>query len=156
MTGAAPRPGRTPAEFVAAFAHYWSAPAPDGLDAVLRPDVVLTQPLAPPLRGLPAVKASFATLFAWIPDLHAEVDSWRGDGEALFIAFRLIGTVGGRHVSWPVVDHFVLDETGMARSRASYFDPLALLAATAMRPSGWPRLVRSGVLGAIAGRGAPR
>lgn len=156
MTGAAPEAGRTPAEFVAAFARFWSAPAPEGLHAVLRPDVVLTQPLSPPVRGLPAAEAWFRTLIAWIPDVHAEVDAWGGTSDALFIAFRLIGTVGGSPIAWPAVDHFVLDDAGLARSRASYFDPLPLLGATAVRPSGWARLARSGVLATIAGRGAAR
>lgn len=156
MTGAAPTAGRTPAEFVDAFARFWAAPSPDGLAAVLRPDVVLTQPLSPAIRGLPAAQAWFRTLLAWIPDVHAEVDAWGGTPDAFFIAFRLIGTVGGAPIAWPAVDWFVLDETGMARSRASYFDPLPLLGATATRPSGWPRLARSGVLATIAGRGGVR
>ncbi|MCW5889215.1 MAG: nuclear transport factor 2 family protein [bacterium] len=153
VTGAVPHAARTPAEFVDAFARFWAAPSPAGLDALLRPDVVLTQPLSPPVHGRPAAEAWFRTLLGWIPDVHAEIDAWGGTADALFIAFRLIGTLGGRPIVWPAVDHLVLDDAGMARSRASYFDPLPLLAATAARPRGWPALVRSGVLATIAGRG---
>lgn len=152
MIAAVPAAPRTPAAFVEAFARFWAAPAPERLAAVLRPDVVLTQPLSPPVRGLPAAQEWFRMLLAWIPDVRAEVDASGGTADALFIAFRLIGTLGGRPIAWPAVDHFVLDEHGMARSRASYFDPLPLLAATATRPSGWPALARSGVLATIAGR----
>jgi hypothetical protein len=156
VTGRAPQVVRSPEEFVTAFARFWSAPTPEGLRDVLRPDVLLTQPLSPPVRGLPAAEDWFRTLIAWIPDVHAEIDAWGGTPAALFIAFRLIGTLGGSPIAWPAVDHFVLDEAGMARSRASYFDPLPLLGATATRPTGWPRLARSGVLATIAGRGAAR
>ena len=66
----------TAADFVEGFRRYWSAPSLDGLSALLAPDVTLVQPLAPRMRGLDEVRRQFGAIFAWLPDLRAEVDRW--------------------------------------------------------------------------------
>ena len=63
--------------------------------------------------------------------------------EVVFIEFTLVGTFGGREISWPAVDRFLLRE-GLGAERLSYFDPLQPLLGTLTRPSGWGRLLRSG------------
>lgn len=133
---------RTTKEFVDAFAEFWSTPSVDGLDALLSEEIVLRQPLGPTTRGLRAGKRAFAKIFASIPDLHAVVDRWSPTYDGVLIEFRLIGTVGGRPVEWPVVDRFTLRD-GMALERVSYFDPTPLLRAVATRPTSWWRFVRS-------------
>ncbi|MGH7818766.1 MAG: nuclear transport factor 2 family protein [Candidatus Binatia bacterium] len=140
---------RTAAGFVEAFRDFWSAPSLERMGELLRDDVVLVQPLSPPMHGLDESRRGFATIFAWLPDLRAEVDRWSASGEVVFIEFRLRATIGGRPFEWPAVDRFVLDECGMARERISYFDPFPLLGAALTRPSGWLRLVRSGAAASL-------
>ena len=132
----------SPDEFVDAFAGFWRAPSPDGLDRLLSADVVLRQPLAPTTHSLESGKRAFARIFIAIPDLHAEVDRWAATDDGVLIEFRLIGTVGGRKIEWPVVDRFVLQD-GMATERVSFFDPSRLLRAFATRPTSWWRFLRS-------------
>jgi len=105
----------TAAEFVEGFRRYWSAPSLDGLSALLAPDVTLVQPLAPRMRGLDEVRRQFGAIFAWLPDLRAEVDRWSSAGNVVFIEFRLRATIGGRPFEWPVVDRFLLRDDGASR-----------------------------------------
>lgn len=146
---------RDAAQFVRDFETYWRAPTPEGLDGMLAPDVVLRQPLSPPLRGLDRAKAGFRRIFALLPDLHAEVDRWSAAGDTVYIEFRLIGTLGGRPVEWPAVDRFTLRD-GMATERVSYFDPTPLVTALLTRPGAWPRFIRSGYWRAWIGGGSTR
>ena len=140
------------ADFVDGFRRFWAAPSLDGLPALLAPDVKLVQPLAPVMRGLDEVRRNFGAIFAWLPDIRGEVDRWSGEGNVVFIEFRLRATIGGRPFEWPVVDRFLLREDGMAVERVSYFDALPLLAAAAARPSGWRQLWRSGAATALIRR----
>ena len=129
-------------EFAEAFRAYWSRPTVDGLDALLAEDVVLRQPLGPTTRGLPAAKEAFARILDAIPDLHAEVDGWGAAGDRLFIEFRLLCTLGGHPVAWPVVDRFSLRQ-GVATERVSFFDPTTLLLAVLRHPSTWRAFART-------------
>lgn len=124
------------ADFVARFAEYWRRPDPDSLGRVLTDDVRLAQPLGPTTHGLPAARRAFAVLLAWLPDLHAEVDRWRGNGDTVFIEFRLIATLTGRPYSWPAVDRFTL-RGDLACERVSYFDGLPLALKILRHPSLW-------------------
>jgi ketosteroid isomerase-like protein len=131
------------AEFVQRFATAWSECDPDALVALLDDDVVLIQPMMPTTRGRTAARAAFGRLFELIPDLRATVHRWGAGDDVLYIEFTLAGTFGGREVSWPAVDRFVLRD-GLALSRVSYFDPLPLALKMLTRPRGWGRVVRSG------------
>lgn len=133
---------RSANEFVDAFEQFWRAPSVDGLDGLLAEDIVLRQPLGPTARGLAAGRRSFSQIFKAVPDLRAVVDRWAETEDGVFIEFRLMGTVGGRLVEWPVVDRFVLRD-GMAVERMGYFDPTPLLRAFLTRPSSWGRFLRS-------------
>ncbi len=145
--------------FVRDFQSFWEAPSAERMGDLLRPDVLLLQPLARPLRGLAAARLEFGRIFRLMPDLRGEVDRWAAAGDALFIELRLSGTVGGSRVEWPVVDRFLLRD-GMASERVSYFDPSRLASAFARRPRCWPGLVRSGIwrgwLGGARAGGAQR
>src|SRR5881397_1597430 len=87
---------RSAADFVDGFRRFWAAPSLDGLPALLAPDVKLVQPLAPVMRGLDEVRRNFGAIFAWLPDIRGEVDRWSGEGNVVFIEFRLRATIGGR------------------------------------------------------------
>jgi hypothetical protein len=140
---------KSPREFVDRFGRFWARPSLDGFAQVLAPHVTLMQPLAPTMRGLDAVRAGFAPLFAWLPDVHGVVDRWSASGDVVFIEFRLRATLGGRPFEWPLIDRFVVGPDGMATERLTYFDPLPLVLATITRPSGWWRFWRSGAAAAL-------
>ncbi len=137
-------------EFVQRFGAAWSTCDPDALAELLHDEIVLIQPMMPPTRGRAAARAAFARLFQLIPDLRATVHRWgEGDG-VLFIEFTLAGTFGGREISWPAVDRFILRD-GLAMRRVSYFDPLPLALKILTRPRGWGRVIRSGFRPAFGG-----
>ena len=129
-------------EFVDRFASAWARSDLDALMALLADDVVLVQPMMPAMVGKAQSRKEFARLFALIPDLHATVHRWAAHGQVLFIEFTLIGTLGGREVSWPAVDRFLIRD-GQVTERVSYFDPLPLGIHALRRPRAWGRLLRS-------------
>ncbi|MFC6881445.1 MULTISPECIES: nuclear transport factor 2 family protein [Actinomadura] len=130
-------------QFVADFIDFWNDPSPQRIPEILHPDVVLTQPLAAPMRGIAAVQEEFRRIWRFLPDLHVQVDRWRGDGDVLFIELRLRAHAGGELVEWPGIDRFVLRD-GKAVQRMTYFDPLPVLAKVVKHPSLWWRWWVSG------------
>ena len=130
-------------DFVKRFADFWAAPSPEKMSTLLTADVVLIQPLSAPMHGLEAAQAEFRKLFSWLPDLHAIIDDWGANGPALFIEFRLVATIGGERVEWPVVDRFVM-RGDKATRRVTYFDALPLVLRLLKTPSAWPGWWKSG------------
>jgi hypothetical protein len=110
--------------------------------ALLADDVVLIQPMMPVTVGKAESRKEFSRLFGLIPDLHATVHRWAAHEQVVFIEFTLIGTLGGREVSWPAVDRFLMHD-GLVAERVSYFDPLPLGVHVLKRPRAWGRLLRS-------------
>lgn len=139
--------------FVERFQEVWSAPSVERLDALTNPDVCYVQPLLPDVRGRQAATAYWGRVFTLIPDLHIEVvNSAVSADETVYIEFRIIGTFGGRTVTWPAVDRYELDELGRVRRRILYCDTAQLVSA-ALRPRGLLALLRAGVrLGVAAVR----
>ena len=142
-------------DFVDRFAAWWSDPDPSRLGELLADDVVLIQPLSPDTHGLADGQEGFRRLLRFLPDLRATVHDSASDGDVVFIRFTLSATYGGRPISWEAVDRFVLREDGRASERVSWFDSAPLIAQIAMRPQGWPQLVRSGFRPQL-GRSRPR
>lgn len=142
--------------WVAEFTEGWRAPADadsfaDHFDRVLDPQVRLVQPQLPTLVGLGAFRERFARpLFTLLPDLHAEVERWSGGEDFALIELRLSGTLGGRPLTWTVVDRITI-RGGMAVERVSFMDPTPLLLAVLTRPRAWPRFVRMRMV-ELAGR----
>ncbi|MFE3194128.1 nuclear transport factor 2 family protein [Nocardia sp. NPDC059240] len=132
-----------PEQFVAKFIDFWKNPSTQRLPEILHPDVVLTQPLAAPMRGIGAAQEEFERIWRFLPDLRAHVDLWRGDSEVLFIEFRLRATVGREQIEWPNIDRFMLRE-GKAFVRTNYFDPLPIFGKIVKHPSLWRRWWTSG------------
>jgi SnoaL-like protein len=125
-------------DFAARFADFWSSPSPDRLPELLHPDVVLVRPLAAPMIGLDAAQADFRRIWRCLPDLGADVDRWCGDGQLLFIEFRLRATIGGDVIDWPTVNRLLLKD-GKAIERVTYFDPLVIVPKLLRHPSIWWR-----------------
>jgi limonene-1,2-epoxide hydrolase len=130
-------------DFVRRFESAWATSNADRLVALLTDDVVLIQPAMPSATGREVARQAFRRLLRMIPDLHVEVHRWAARDEVLFIEFTLVGTFGGREVSWPAVDRFLL-RGDIAAERISYFDPMPLMLTTLSRPRGWRRLLTSG------------
>jgi ketosteroid isomerase-like protein len=131
------------AAFVERFEAEWSKSDAKALGTLLADDVVLVQPAMPAVRGKAEAHKAFSRLFRLIPDLHVYVHRWAARDEVVFIEFTLTGTFGGKEVSWPAVDRFLLRD-GLVAERISYFDPLPLMLTIPRRPRGWRRLVTSG------------
>lgn len=131
------------ADFVNRFTEFWRAPVPERLDTVLAPDARLHAPMTPTTHGLEEGKRSFAELFELIPDMTAEVHRWGATSDGVLIEFTVRGTAGGRPVSWQSVDRFVLDESGLATERVTYFDSMPLVLSLMQRPRAWPAFARA-------------
>lgn len=136
-------PGSDASEFVDRFESAWAKSDADALAELLADDVVLIQPLVPDTVGRTAAHDQFSRLLRFIPDLHVTVHRWAAQDDVLFIEFTLSGTFGGRDVSWPAVDRFLLRD-GLAAERISYFDSMPLALTIMKRPKGWRRLLESG------------
>jgi hypothetical protein len=142
------REDRTTAEgWVEAFAEGWRDPSDaesfcDHFDRWLDPDVRLVQPQTPTIVGLRSFREDFARpLFDLVPDLHGTVEGWASNGETIYIALRLEGTVGRREFELRSCDQVTLRD-GKAIERVAHLDPTPLLRAVALSPSSWPRFLR--------------
>jgi hypothetical protein len=135
---------RSAEEFVAAFADAWARPNPERLARLLHPDVRLVAPMMASTVGLEEAREEFGRVIGLLPDIRGRVHRWSGTGDLVFIEFTLSATFAGRPVEWRLVDRFLLAD-GLGIERVSYFDPLPLAATIIRRPSGWPRLWRSGI-----------
>ena len=125
------------AEFVDFFAAGWDKGASGDFfghfESRIHPDVLMTQPLAPPARGIATFRPLFEPLFRAIPDLRGEVRSWGETQDGVLVELHLSGHLGGRAVGWTTVDRIVLED-GKIKERHAYFDPAPLLKAMLLRP----------------------
>lgn len=132
-----------PGDFVARFASFWSAPAPERLGELLAEDVRLVTPMTPDSTTLESARRSFQEIFGLITDLTGEVRRWGQTDDGVLIELTLSGRVGGRPVSLGAIDRVVIGEDGRATERISYFDPTPLVLTALRRPQAWPRLART-------------
>ncbi len=132
------------AEFVRRFERAWAESSADALLEVLSDDVVLRQPALPDVVGKAAAREQFTRLFRAFPGLTASVHRWAAQGDVVFIELTLRGEFGGRPLSWPAVDRFIVRD-GLAAERISYFDGAELLTEILKRPRGWRRFAQSGL-----------
>ena len=103
------------------------------MDGHVAHDVLLTQPLLPPARGLPGFRAQFERLFRAVPDLTGEVHAWGPTADGVLIDMTFHGTLGGRSFEVPNCDRIVLRD-GLLAERHARYDPLPVLAIAARRP----------------------
>lgn len=130
------------AEFVARFEAYWRAPSPQGLEAVLAPQVRLVAPLTATTSSREEGIRAFAALFELVEGMNAEVHRWGPTDDGVLIEFTVTGKAGGKPISWHAVDRFVIGEDGLASERVSYFDSAPLALTLARRPRAWPAFLR--------------
>lgn len=123
-------------KFVRAFADLWAQPSPEGLRAMLHPDVVLLQPQRPPLTGKDEAYREFAQLLGWLPRLRGVVLRALRADNLVFIEWQLQVPVGEKFHGIPLVDRFVLKD-GLVLERAAYFDQFALLRVVIGTPRLW-------------------
>ena len=123
-------------EFVARFTAGWAG-GREALAAEMEghvaEDVLLTQPLLPPARGLHGFRAQFDRLFGAVPDLTGEVHAWGPTADGVLIDMTFHGTLAGRRFQLPNCDRIVLRD-GLLAERHARFDPLPVLAIAARRP----------------------
>jgi hypothetical protein len=131
------------ADFVRRFEEFWTAPAPDRLGGLLSADVRLVAPLTPTTETLEDGERAFATIFALVPDLTGEINSWGATETGVMIDLTVSGTAGGSPISWRAIDRIAIGADGLATERVSYFDSLPLILTVARRPRVWPGFLRS-------------
>jgi hypothetical protein len=134
------------ATFVEQFAAGWRAGGPadrfvDHFAPLSHPDLLLLQPMSPPLRGRDGLRRLVEPLFDAMPDLRGEVLRWGSTDDGLIIELTLRGTLGGRPLEWTVADRVILRD-GLMIERRSYFDPLLLLPTMLRSPRAALRLMR--------------
>lgn len=131
------------ADFVRRFADFWTAPAPDRLGTLLADDVRLIAPMTPATDTLEDGERAFATIFALVPDLTGEINSWGATEAGVMIDLTLSGSAGGSPISWRAIDRIAIGADGLATERVSYFDSLPLILTVARRPRVWPGFLHS-------------
>ncbi len=99
----------------------------------MHPDVLMTQPMSPPVRGPDQVRELFESAFRAIPDMRGEVVSWGETADGVIVELPLSGHLGGRPVRWTTMDRIVLED-GLIKERHAHFDPLPLVKAMLLRP----------------------
>jgi len=143
------------------FRSGWQAPTPDAWDGFLDQHSQMVQPMLRDGIGAAFWHDESARALGVMPDLRAEVLSWSGLEEQLFIHLRFHATVGGRPLSWDAVDLLQLRTDGSLVRRDSFFDSVPVARALATRPRAWWPWWRSGlwplegrrrILDLIAGR----
>lgn len=144
--------------FVDRFTEGWAG----GRDALARvmegqvaEDVVLTQPLAPPARGLRGFDAQFKRLFGMIPDLTGEVHRWEPTQDGVTIDMTFHGTLFGRPFELPNRDRIVLRD-GLLAERHADFRPLGVLVGRDSGDGALAALAAGRIALGLLGRAAPR
>ena len=135
--------------FVARFTAGWAggrATLAAEMEGHVADDVLLTQPLLPPARGLAGFKDQFDRLFGALPDLTGTVHTWGPTADGVLIDMTFHGTLADRPFELPNCDRIVLRD-GLLAERHARFDPLPLFRVAVRSPIGLARLVR-GTVGA--------
>lgn len=130
----------TSANFVERFEAAWNARDPTLLADLLDSDVVLYQPLIPPLRGREAAVRSLSSFLRLVSDLEMTVHDSIRQADRVWIEFSFRGYVGRRRVEWRLVDWTRLSH-GRVSERRAYFDPIPLIGAVLVQPRLWHHLL---------------
>ncbi len=137
LTVERPEEARETATVVERFTAAWARPNLDRFMELLHPDVLLLQPVTPPIRGRDAARVEFGRLLRWLPDMRGTVDQTAVHDALALIAWRLAFNLGGRPYELRIVDRLVVCD-GLIREREAYYDSLQLMIAVLGRPRAWP------------------
>jgi hypothetical protein len=123
----------------------WDRPEPHAWDVFADEQMRFVQPMLRDGVG-PAVwwEESGRTL-RLLPDLRADVLSWAGVDETLFIHLRFGATLAGKPLTWEAVDLLRVTPDGSVVFRESFFDSVPVAATLLRRPRAWIAWWRSGV-----------
>lgn len=132
-------------EFVEQFRVGWASPDPHAWDGFIGPGMEFVQPLLRHGSGSAHWWEETGRTLALLPDLRADVLSWAGDRETVFIAVRFNATLAGKPLTWDAVDVLRLTPEGKAVARHSFFDSAPVAREVLRRPRAWLRWWRSGV-----------
>ena len=126
--------------FAAKFAEAWAQPTPERLVALLCDDVTLLQPHLPPIRGKAAARAELSRLLRWLPELHGDGFRAGGEGDVVFIEWRMRRSRTSSDFI-PAVDRFLLRD-GLGLERIVYFDQFRMMRMVLAHPSLWPGFLK--------------
>ena len=123
-----------PHPFIAEFCAAWENATLDSLMSLLPDDVILVQPLSPPLMGKHAARRAFAKILFQYPGLYGKDFSGLGDDHRVMISWTMCVPVGRRFLQVPIVDDFEF-AGGTVKKRTAYFDSGLIVRAVAKSPS---------------------
>lgn len=127
------------------FRRGWDRPDPHAWDELMDPEMRFVQPMLRDGTGPEHWWEETVRTLALLPDLRADVLSWAGSGENLFIHIRFTATLAGRPLSWEAVDLLRVTPDGVAFFRESFFDSVPVATQVLARPRSWLRWWRSGI-----------
>jgi hypothetical protein len=130
---------------VAEFRTGWDRPDPKAWDSFLGESMEFVQPMLRCGVGPELWHEETARLLKLLPDVRADVLTWAGVGETIFLHLRFEATLGGRPLSWEAVDVLRVAPDGTAVFRESFFDSVPVAAELMRRPRAWLPWWRSGV-----------
>ncbi len=87
----------------------------DGMRPYAAEDEFQDLPMVGHLEGRDAVFEHFAAVLAALPDIHFELEKVVGEGETVFVAWRLTGTFTGEHFYGVAATGRRIDIRGMDR-----------------------------------------
>ncbi|MDB5984963.1 MAG: nuclear transport factor 2 family protein [Nevskia sp.] len=123
------------------FADAWKIPTAERIVSVLHEDAVLYQPMAAPLHGRAAGQANFSALLQALPGFNIDIKRWSGSAGVVFIEFQMVIPARSDELRVDTIDRFLL-RGEYAYERRTYFNPAALLAALAVRPTLWAGFIK--------------
>lgn len=129
----------------------WDRPEPHGWDEFLGERMEFVQPMLRHGVGPARWWEEAARTLALIPDLRADVLTWSGVEDTIFLHLRFSGTLAGKPLTWEAVDLLRVEPDGTGVFRESFFDSVPVAAQLVRRPGAWLRWWRSGV-GPLFGR----
>jgi len=130
---------------IESFRAGWDRPHPHAWDSFLDDRTVFVQPMLRNGIGAKSWWEETTRSLSLMPDLRADVLSWAGSGELLYIHIRFSATLGDKPVTWDAVDLLRLAESGVLLHRESFFDSAPIAMKLVGRPRGWWAWWRSGV-----------
>jgi hypothetical protein len=123
----------------------WDRPDPHAWDDMADDAMHFVQPMLRSGVGTELWWEESSRTLRLLPDLRADVLSWSGVEETLFIHIRFSATLAGKPLTWEAVDLLRVSPEGKAVFRESFFDSAPVAATLIRRPRAWLRWWRSGI-----------